>query len=341
MTTSSAPSTLLSVILPVYNKAGYLEKSLRSILDQDFTDYELIIIDDGSTDRSAEVIRQFEDPRIRLFTTSNQGVSAARNRGIKEAKGQFLLFLDADDYISPHYLSRIMKECGEHEADIYVWGITKEDASGKQVPVVPKVQGMLQDGEFVHETVEEQYHRHRGIMGYIPNKLLRRDFIINHGIKFDTHKKLLEDYDFYLSCYAHVHSAYFFDECGYHYVEHPPTHSSASHNVDYLSLIDTHRRCMLLTHQSIDSSCDYRRVLQAIGRLTLAMFLEMQPISYSQVSQKMSEIKRRPYCENGLRILHPKQRRLRWWLLKRSKAGVYSYLKCRKMYMGIRRNKKG
>ena len=99
----------LSIIIPVYNKAEYVDRCLHSILEQDYTNFELIIIDDGSTDESANIIKQFTDSRIIFISTANKGVSAARNRGMTEAKGQYLLFVDSDDYISPHYLSHIMQ----------------------------------------------------------------------------------------------------------------------------------------------------------------------------------------------------------------------------------------
>ncbi len=73
----------LSIIIPVYNMARYVARCLRSILEQDFIDYELIIIDDGSTDDSASIIRQFSDSRINLISTANHDVSYARNRGIR------------------------------------------------------------------------------------------------------------------------------------------------------------------------------------------------------------------------------------------------------------------
>ena len=325
----------LSIIIPVFNKAGYVARCLQSVLEQDYTDFELIIIDDGSTDESASIIQQFTDPRITLISTANQGVSAARNRGIAKASGEYLLFIDADDYISPFYLSHIMQACAAQEADLYVWGITKDYADGRKIAKVPEKQGLLQANDFLHEMVEEQYHRHVGIMGYIPNKLIKRDLVMSHGIRFDTQKKLLEDYDFFLSYYAHVQTAYFFDERGYHYVGHPAT-PGVTRKVDYLSLIDIHRRCMLLSSKSADSSHDYSLVLKAIGQLTLAMFLEMHPVSFKEASQKMSEIFHRPFCENGLRLIRPKQRKLRWLLLSRSKRAVFVYLKCRQAYMKTR-----
>ncbi|NHN27568.1 glycosyltransferase family 2 protein [Flavobacterium jejuense] len=100
---------LFSVIIPVYNKVNYIEETLKSVLEQRFTDYEIIIIDDGSTDSSLEIINQFLDNRICIYKQENKGVAAARNFGIEKSKGKLIAFLDADDYWFPNHLEEIVK----------------------------------------------------------------------------------------------------------------------------------------------------------------------------------------------------------------------------------------
>ncbi len=94
-----------SIIIPLYNKEKYIQRSLDSILKQDFTNFEIVVVDDGSSDNSASVVKQNNDSRIRLISKKNGGVSSARNRGFKEALGEWLLFLDADDILLPGALS--------------------------------------------------------------------------------------------------------------------------------------------------------------------------------------------------------------------------------------------
>ncbi len=91
-------SSLVSIIVPIYNVEKYLEETLGSVLKQTYTNWELILIDDGSPDRSVEIAKKFlDDQRIKLISQTNQGVSVARNNGMKACKGTYIAFLDADD----------------------------------------------------------------------------------------------------------------------------------------------------------------------------------------------------------------------------------------------------
>lgn len=99
---------LCSVLIPLYNKARYIEDAIRSVMSQSYRDFELIVVDDGSTDDGPDRVMAFEDARIRLIRQTNQGVSCARNRGIDEARGEIVCFLDADDWYRSAYLETIV-----------------------------------------------------------------------------------------------------------------------------------------------------------------------------------------------------------------------------------------
>ena len=121
-----------SVVIPLYNKAHYIEATIRSVLNQTCTDYEVVVVDDGSTDDSLMLARRYESDRVRVISQKNQGVSVARNTGIEHARGKFIAFLDADDQWQADYLATIQGLTNRYpESDIFVTAYAVDLGSGK------------------------------------------------------------------------------------------------------------------------------------------------------------------------------------------------------------------
>ena len=112
----------VSIIVPVFNKEKYVHYCIDSLLNQTFTDFELICIDDGSTDESGKILDeiQISDSRMRVYHTQNQGLSAARNLGLKYACGKYIVFIDSDDFIVPNYLEILYNEAEESQVDLVI-----------------------------------------------------------------------------------------------------------------------------------------------------------------------------------------------------------------------------
>ena len=108
----------ISVILPVYNSEKYIRKAIESVLNQTFSDFELIIVNDGSTDNTLDIIKSFEDDRITIINQSNQGPGAARNNALKIARGQYVMYLDSDDWYHERALEISYNEITKHDADM-------------------------------------------------------------------------------------------------------------------------------------------------------------------------------------------------------------------------------
>lgn len=116
------PANLVSIIMPVYNAEKYVAEAIDSLLSQSHTNWELLIINDGSTDQSAEIIAHYQDSRIRYFSQDNQGVSAARNVGLSKMEGDFFCFLDGDDCFPIDSLSNRLKVFVEYPETSFVDG---------------------------------------------------------------------------------------------------------------------------------------------------------------------------------------------------------------------------
>ena len=159
----------ISVIIPVYNKIDHIEKAVRSVLDQTFGDLELLIVDDGSTDGSAELCDKLSesDTRIRVIHIGNCGVSAARNEGLKEASGKYVSFIDADDHIEKTFLEKLYTAITAEDAGMSVCGY-HEIRNGK---IGLHRYGCLQTGDSIYEYLRED------LLCILWNKLFVRDRI--------------------------------------------------------------------------------------------------------------------------------------------------------------------
>jgi len=136
---SSASLPLVSIITPVYNGADYIGQTIESVLAQDYPNFELVIIDDGSTDNTKEVILRYNDERIRYLYQENKGVSSARNLAIKKAKGQYIMPLDSDDMMTPDSIASHLAEFEKHpEADLVYCDVLLIDNRSNPIRIMNK-----------------------------------------------------------------------------------------------------------------------------------------------------------------------------------------------------------
>ncbi|WNF35303.1 glycosyltransferase [Bacillaceae bacterium IKA-2] len=186
--------TKLSIIVPVYNTEEYLSDCIESILLQSFMDYEIILINDGSSDKSGEICKQYakKDSRIKVFHKSNEGPSAARNLGIKLASGEFLGFVDSDDTINVQMYEKLYNLAKEKNAEISICGYSeiyfpsgKIDNFTTPLNNIVYLKGKEIREEFEHSLSANTYLGYNSLCNKIYNRkyLLRNSLIINENIK--------------------------------------------------------------------------------------------------------------------------------------------------------------
>lgn len=217
---------MISIIVPVYNVASYLSTCIDSILKQSYADWELILIDDGSTDQSGILCDTYanKNSRISSYHLPNGGVSRARNVGISHAKGEWITFIDGDDWISEDFLAHLFEPIS-------------------QTPTLDLVHGgCLNYSEKGKVTVNQQYERYLGsdslyilthFRGLAVSKLFKKGIIDKHHILFDNQVAIGEDYLFTLDYLPYVQEYCLIESTGYYYRCRPSSATQSKQKVPY------------------------------------------------------------------------------------------------------------
>lgn len=216
----------VSVIVPIYNVEKYLGACLQSISDQTYKNLEVLMINDGTKDNSAEIAARFaeKDPRFVLWNKENGGLSSARNYGLDRATGDFVCFIDSDDYIKPGYVEHFINKIGDSEVAIgkYVFDdreIGKEYVPYESMRINKRYAGDEKTYEIVErlmfDCLEGDFEIKDTLMPVWKNMYLR-DFIENEGIRFVSERMVyMEDYIFNLEVYAKASSVKLIDDADY------------------------------------------------------------------------------------------------------------------------------
>ena len=183
---------MISVVVPVYNMRKYLSKCIDSLLNQTCQDYELILVDDGSTDGSAEACdREAErSDKIHVIHKTNGGLSSARNCGIDHAKGEYIIFPDPDDWVEQNYLEHLMTEMEKEHADLSICSFYRFDAKGESVFELPP-RAVLDTKAALDRLVLPS-----DFSGYAWNKLFSMKIILEGSLRFDEELRSLQDLHF-------------------------------------------------------------------------------------------------------------------------------------------------
>ena len=207
----------VSVIIPVYNSEKYVEKCIRSVMSQTMRNLEILVINDGSTDKSREILEHLaaEDERIRLFHQENSGVAAARNRGVESSSGKYITFVDGDDYLKQDYIEKMYDFAEKEDLDMVICGLTYVDESGKELNrVIPGVYKRFENEEWTFR------------ISAVCSHLYRRILWEQYNVSFQNGERG-EDMPVSLFFSAVCRRINTIQECGYFYVQHA---GSAIHN---------------------------------------------------------------------------------------------------------------
>lgn len=205
-----------SIIVPVYNAEKFLWKCLGSISSQSYNNFEVILINDGSTDSSGNICDEVvkKDARFQVIHKSNEGVSSARNNGINIASGDYIIFVDSDDWINEDALEKINNILKKYQYDICMFGIVREETNGSKIMFkninLYNIKSKMEIVKILPELIKSERIN-------APFKVYSLKILNENNIKFDIRTSIGEDYLFNMSCFLKATSLYIFSDALYHY----------------------------------------------------------------------------------------------------------------------------
>lgn len=229
---------MLSFILPSYNVAPYIERAVNSILDQHLSDYEIIIVDDGSRDNLVEVCQQWkENERVIVVSTGNQGVSEARNEGLKRAKGEYVCFLDPDDWYEKDVMASALEAIKRDGADALRFGYNKVYESEELKRGDDPVEDLINDeylcegdailtklvSAYIGFSIKELMHlnvsnfRKNKRLSFVWSYIFKRQILIDNSITFAKGLHFMEDKLFLCEYLCHTQKVILYDKVCYNY----------------------------------------------------------------------------------------------------------------------------
>ena len=210
----------VSVIMPVYNAEQYLNRSINSVLCQSFTDFELILVNDGSKDSSLQICNDFaqKDCRVKVVNKENGGVSKARNTGISQSKGEYIAFIDSDDELCFDFLEKGINVAKNNNLDLVVFGIAMYTYNQNK-EVEETVFGVRESKFLTVNDVLAGWNRTFPCICICgPVSKIYRASVIRTSISFDTNMSRAEDTCFNLDVLEKIGKLYFFKDIGYKYI---------------------------------------------------------------------------------------------------------------------------
>lgn len=213
---------LITIIMSAYNSEKTIKESIYSALNQSYSNIEVIIIDDGSTDNTVNILNEIKDKRLRIICKENNGPAIARNYGINEAKGDYILFLDSDDRIDANILKKLVEIINKEYFDVILFK-TVFEKNGKIIDncKLESFRFNEEDIKIIQKSVYNKFAKYNEILGFdgICGKIINREFLNKNEIRYPKFIFRMEDAIFCQRMYRNAKKLYFLSEIGYYYVQ--------------------------------------------------------------------------------------------------------------------------
>jgi glycosyltransferase EpsH len=277
----------VSVVVPIYNNENEVERCLRSIKNQTYDKLQVIIVDDGSPDRSPEIAKEFcqEDPRFSLFSKKNGGLADARNFGFGKIEGEYCAFIDADDEIEPTFIEKLLTCAQKFDTDIALCLVQIIDgATGKKLRETPALKSDFENRAFDYKEI-------RGVLFQntvgVWNKLFRTEFLRQNKIQFIKGLQF-EDFPFYAETMVKARRLGFVPEALHKYSYLRPGSLTAKKSNEYLDLV----RGMQHAKASLEKAGCYEELKASFLDYKWERLLSAYVMIHADLKKQMSEAMR-------------------------------------------------
>lgn len=307
----------ISVIVPIYNVEKYLERCVNSLLNQTFSDFEVLLVNDASTDRSLEIARKFAgDGRVRVLDKPHSGLGNTRNYGVKHAKGDYLLFVDSDDWIDENMLKNLYAAAVEYRADLVLFNFVRENLQDGEQRVCRLPLNYPELGEEVRELLitelvgpdrEDGAWRHVEMLGCAWRRMYLRSWYLENGIQFgDEREIMLEDMPATVAAHCAARRLLVVGGAYYHYRYNPDSLSTRyrPHKMEMLTrCYSTVRK--ILTEQGLYERYANRHLAwflrSAVHSSLVNCFSPNNPSNFFQRYREVRSILKNPYAREAVR----------------------------------------
>lgn len=312
----------VSIIVPVYNTESYLCRCLDSIVAQTFTDFEAVLVDDGSCDQSGAICDEYaaKDSRFVVIHKQNEGVAKARITAFEHSKGELITFIDSDDYVLPEYLEKMSKPILENNADMVSCEICNV-YDGNVVEYAHKLSGSY-DGEQLKDFIANHYYYERGcgygMTCYLNTKMIKRDYVLD-GLKYGQGLWYGEDQAAMLHILYSCNKLVLIPDRMYFYVQHQGQATRSYQEDMWRSLIAFFEKCQQLDKEHTSARSFRIRTWIYIQDM---IFNKMRncPLTRQEFCQHLKESLMLPYMQSFFSpyIINPIKVKdlLVYWLLK-------------------------
>lgn len=322
----------VSIIVSIYNVEKYLEKCLTSLIQQTYENLELLLVIDGSKDGSLQIADKFakRDSRIQVLEKENGGLSDARNYGLQQATGKYVIFFDGDDYAKKSFVEELVKRGEASQAPITICSYQVETLNANEEIIETEIFSFL-EGNYLKENFSKIPITNEivGTLSYAWNKLYRREFLLKENLQFEKGLSLIEDITFNADCFKKVSKVSFCEASLVHYCQRPRVTLSSS---------SVYEKPLEMRQIALEKICEFLKNWQQTpqilrdltGEITLnnvkshIISLGETSLSFQEKKQQLSKTLQKPQLQEKV-IRYPFKKwkdSFIYYLVKRQYSGV-------------------